>query len=296
MSESSGAQQSVASAEPTMSQADTGPAQGTNSPAKHRVKIDGQERELTTDDLIRDYQLREASNKRFQEASQMQKQLQPILEAMQKGDFKALLGPRAKDPKFRQFAEEFLIEQLQYEELPEPEKRRLAAEERARQLEEELKALQEKGKKSEYDSALQAAETEVDNEISEALVELGWKPAPHLVLGAVDEMIAHTEATGKKLPAKKALELAVKRYDKNSFEYLDSLTPETLVQKLSPKTLEAIRKHFLGQVGMQQASPKQQPGTAQQKPQRSREPEKPRTIDEAFKQLEAQFGGKRRKA
>ncbi len=289
MSESSGAGNPIAAPTGNTSQAQTGPAGTTVPAAKHRVKIEGSEREVSTEDLIRDYQLREASNKRFQEASQKEKRAQPVLDALEKREFKKLLEHVPKG-EFRKFAEDFLLEELEYEDLPEGEKRRMKAEQRAQQLEDELKRRDDDGKKRGHQAAMQQAAMDVDTEIASVLQALGKQPSPYLVARIIDEMIARHDADGGRTTAKDAHARAQRRLDSEMEAYLNDLGDDQIVGKLSPKKLDSIRKHLLSQVGMQAPKRNQSPAT-----QRTREAPKAATINDAFAEIEARFSKKGRK-
>ncbi len=283
MSDSSGAQSSIASTTGNSSQAPESPAGQPNSPTKHRVKIEGTEREVSTEDLIRDYQLREASNKRFQEASQKEKRAQPVLDALEKKEFKKLLEHVPKGD-FRKFAEDFLLEEIEYDELPEYEKRRMAAERERDDAKAELKRRDDEANKQGHQKLMQDAALDVDTEITAVLQQLGTNPTPYIVARILDEMIARHEADGERLPAAKAAERAQVRLQQEMESYLNDLPDDEIVKRISPQKLDSIRKHLLAQVGMQQPKRNQAPAS-----QRTRDTSKPTSIDGAFAEMEARF-------
>jgi len=291
MSESFGAQSSIASTNQAAPQAQS-PAQNASS-EKHRVKVEGQERELTLDELKRDYQLREASNKRFQEASQKEKRAQPIIDALEKKEFRKLLQ-HVPEAEFKAFMEDYLLEKYDYDALPEHEKRRIAAEERTAALEAEIERRDEDKNKAGYQRALADAATSIDVEIAEAIQKLGKKATPQLVGRMVDDMIAAYETSDGKvrLPAAKAAELAQKRLDRDVDAYLSEMAPDEIVSRLPPQMLDAIRKHFLGQVGMQPT--RRMTGTPAQRSQTEERDRKPVSINAAFDQIEARLNPRRK--
>lgn len=258
---------------------------------RHRVKVEGAELELSIDELKRDYQLKEASNRRFQEASAMAKKAAPILEALEKGDLRKLMESVPKD-QFRQFAEEYLIGEIEYEQLPDYEKRRIQAEMRAQELQEELN--REREGKNKEQAAREAAEAghQVDQEISEVLKKMGKQPTPYLVVAILDEMIASFDAKGEKLSADKAFQKSMERLKNQGKSYLDDLPDNEFIEHLSPQRIEAVRKHLMSQV---KSTSYQRPQSQQQAPLK-REDSKPMSIDEAFAAREAQIKSHRRKA
>ena len=284
MSDSSGAQSSIASTPGNTSQAPQSPAGTTNAPERHRVKVEGSERELTLDELKRDYQLKEASNRRFQEASAKEKRAQPILDALEKKEFKELLKHLPKD-EFRQFMEQQLLEHIEYEELPDYEKRRMAAERERDEAKAEIKRRDDQANKKGHQDALAAAAVDVDTEIASVLQQLGQKPTPYLVARIIDEMIARHDSDGGRIAAKDAHAKAQRRLDSEMSAYLNDLPDDQLVSRLTPQKIDSIRKHLLAQVGMQAPKRNQSPAT-----QRTREPSaKPTTINGAFDEIEARY-------
>ncbi len=292
MSESSGA--GVPASAPTPSttapQAQPSPAPTTVA-ERHRVRVEGSDMDLSLDELKRDYQLKAASDRRFQQASEMHKKAAPILAALEKGDLKALMSSVPK-AQFREFAETFLIGEMEYEGLPDYEKARIQAEMRAQSLEEELKGERESKTKEQDKRDLAAAGAAVDQEIGDILEKMGKKATPYLVGAIIDEMLASLDGKGEPLSAEKAYKRAKSRLDGQGSEYLGDMTDADFIQSLPPQRIEAIRKHILSQVKTQQNRPQAQPSG---EPAHQRDA-KPMSIDEAFAAREAQIKNKRRKA
>lgn len=77
-------------------------------PAIYKAKVDGEEVEVTEEQLLKDYELRQASYKRFEEANKIQKaaqareaKLKTVLQSLQNGtpeDFAAFLERLGRDP------------------------------------------------------------------------------------------------------------------------------------------------------------------------------------------------------
>jgi hypothetical protein len=73
-------------------------------PQKYKVKIDGKEQEVTLDELQRGYQLRATSDKRLQEASELEKKLQSVLQVIQSDTGAALKAAGLTDEQVESFA------------------------------------------------------------------------------------------------------------------------------------------------------------------------------------------------
>ncbi len=249
--------------------------------------------DLSIEDLKRDYQLKEASNRRFQQASELSKKAGPAMEAfeaLQRGDIakaKKLLPPA----QFRQAMEDYLIEEIEYEGLPAYEQQRIQAEKRADKLQAELDGERESKNKEKSQRDLAQAGAQVDQEIGDILQKMGKKPTPYLVGAIIDEMLASLDGKGEPLSAEKAYRKAKSRLDGQGSEYLGDMNDADFIQSLPPQRIEAIRKHILSQVKTQQNRPQQQ---AQTQAPMQREA-KPMSIDEAFAAREAQIKNQRRK-
>jgi hypothetical protein len=295
MSESAGAGTSVSAPTPSSSAPQAQPQSPVPAPAypeRVRVKIEGREVEVPFDQVLQDYQMKEASNRRFQQASEMHKKAGPILAALEKGDLRSLMSSVPKD-QFRQFAEEFLIGEMEYEGLPDYEKRRIQAEMRAQSLEEELKGERESKTKEKSQRDLFEAGAAVDKEIGDVLRKMGKEPTPYLIGAIVDEMLASLDGKGQPLSAEKAFQKAKARLDGSTEAYFGDMSDADFIQRLPPQRIEAVRKHILSQVKTQQNRPQAQ---AQTQAPMQRSDAKPMSIDEAFAAREAQIKSQRRKA
>jgi hypothetical protein len=249
-------------------------------PKKFKVKVDGQESEVDESELVASYQKSKAADKRFQEAAQKAKQAEQIMAALESGDIKFIEQKLGKE-KAKALFEDYLIQDLEYQSLS-------PAEKRARELEMEnksLKELQEQEKKQraeqEKQAYLQKAHEEIDNEVHQALSELGIKPTPRLAVRIVDEMIAKLEGKGEAMSAKDASARALKGLQTDIAEYLPTLSLEQLQQIIPPKVIDMLREGEVNRVLGDRAQRRTKPQQSSQP-----KPQKPVGIDEYFKQLE----------
>ncbi len=237
---------------------------------KHRIKVDGQEQEIDHDELLRDYQTKAASQKRFQEASQKEKQAQQILSALESGDVKFIESKIGK-ARAKELFENYLIEDLEYQQLSPAEKRALELENENKTLkqkqEEEKKAQEEK----EYQSTLERAHRDLDNEVHQALQSLGKKPTPRMAMRVVDEMLIRQK---QKISAKDASEFALKGIHADITEYLPGLSVEELRQVLPQEVIDRLREDEVAKVTGQLSQRRVKP-----QEQKTRTAEKPKTLD-----------------
>ena len=267
--------------------------QGDSKPKprpKRKLKVDGEELEVDDDELVKGYQNSRSSTKRFQEAARLRKeaeQMKAEAEAFQKalaeGDLRSL---EKKFPDLRKSTEKYLLEHLEYDQLPDHEKelRRLRSE-----LDEERaskKAEAEAREKEQYEQMLSEAEGEVDKEISEALSQASYKASPQFVQVMIDAMKAPLlamrdgqEAT--RLSGEDAFKMADKWGQDFVGNYLENIPVEQAVQRVPKAVLEHYRKQHLKSVTSNLPTRRAQSteGTAPvQKPKR-------KSFDEFFKEL-----------
>jgi hypothetical protein len=236
---------------PVEGQKDTNPFAGT----LHKVKLVDREMEIPYEELISDYQQKASSQKRFQEAARIKKEVDEFVNALQLGDLKRLKGVVPAE-KLREFAEQELLEYIQYEQMPEADKKRLAAEMERDQYRRELEEKNESEKKAHLARIEEEAHRELDLELSTAIkdlkTELGIDPKKPVEAWFVDHiarlMLAHLEAdeTASRMPAKEATNKAWKGVEETVRSYLDALPPQKVVDMLPLHIRDAIRKNDVG--------------------------------------------------
>lgn len=263
------------------------PENPQESPKKlFKVKVDGQDFEVPEDELLKDYQLKQASQKRFQEAAAKEREAQAVMQAIENGDVKFLEKKLGKE-KTKEIFESYLIADLEEAELREKN----PGEYRARQLEAENKALkqaQEAEKKAleeqKRQETLQKIHQELDQEVHDALSGLGKKPTPRLAVRVVDEMIARLEAKSQKISAKDASHIAIKGIHEDIKEYLPGLEVSDLLQVIPPEVIDRIRRHEVERVTGELGKRRVKPST-EQTPKKDR----PSSIDDFFKFKEKKY-------
>lgn len=221
------------------------------SPELYTITVDGEEMQVDLETLKKDYQLAQASHKRFQQAAEIQKQnqqLQQVL-AQAKRDPSGFMNWLGIDPKG--FSEEYLIAQLE-EEMMSPEERKISEYERELQrykAQEEREAQQRK--QAEMDALTKQAAEQIDNEIADALQDLGYgvdNPPPARVIARIaDYMLAGLDSKGEQLSAKNAYARVKKDYEQDIIDLVDSLEAEKLVEFLPKSVLDKIRKYDVQQ-------------------------------------------------
>lgn len=251
--------------------------------AKHKVKFGGQEREVSYDELIRDYQNAKESTRRYQEAARLAQEAQSVNQALEKGDVKFLvdkLGPQ----KARQMFENYLIEQMEYDELPEERKELLSERKRREELERKMKDIEERETRTRQEHLAAQAVAELDAEISDALKEAGKKANPRLALRIIEQIEANLKAKGERIPAKEALKYATKSVTEDIGAYLADLTPEEAMSILPKSLVDSLMKAKVDRVLDTRTSARSKPAQSV-----ARKDDAPMTIEKKFAEMENKF-------
>ena len=214
---------------------------------RHRVKIDGQEREVDYDTLIRDYQTSQAAQRRFQEASKESARAKELEKRLENGDIKWLTEKLGKD-RARELFEDHLIGELEYEALSPAEKRSMELENENKSLKSEKEREKAELERRRYDHTVSKAHDELDVEISEALSAEGMKPTPRLVMRILDEIEANLATKDRRIPAGQAKDKAIQSIYQDIAEYLPQLPIEKALALFPKEFLDRVRNYEVEQV------------------------------------------------
>lgn len=255
----------------------------SDEPRRLKVKVDGQEMEVDESELISGYQKAKASDKRFQEAAQQAKQANEILSALESGDIKFIEKKLGK-AKAKELFENYLIEDMEYEQLSPAEKRALELENENKSLKQQQEEAKKRAQDYEKQQHYEKAQKEIDDEMHQALSELGMKPTPRLAVRIVDEMIARLEGKNEAITAKDASAKAIAGLKQDIAEILPTLSLEQLKQVIPQSVIDQLRQsevdRVLGERSQRRTKPVQR---AEPKPS------KPVGVDDYFKKLEQKF-------
>lgn len=268
------------------------PAPASNAPAKapeakteapdfkstkHKVKFGGQEAEVDYDELVRGYQNAKESTRRYQEASQKLTEAQKVDQALANGDTKFLvekLGPE----KARKIFEDYLIEQMQYEQLPPAEKALRSERQKREALEKQIADSQQEQQQAERERVSQAAYEDLDREVGDALKAVGKQATPRLALRILDHIEAGIRA-GAVVPASKAYEFAVQGIKEDIGHYMTDMPIEEAAKIIPKEFLDRLMSHQVNQV-LDKKQAKRSPAP------RAQESEAPKSINDWFKEKE----------
>lgn len=131
---------------------------------KYKVKVDGEELEVDEDELLKGYQKHKGASKAFQEAAELRKQSEQLVKMLK--DNKGRVDVFKKlGIDVRQFAEDYLLEQLEEERLSPDEKEKREIRRKLAEYESKDKAEKERLQKESLEQKLQQRYAIIQREI-----------------------------------------------------------------------------------------------------------------------------------
>ncbi len=214
--------------------------------ARYKLKVNGKEVEKSIDELIRDAQKGISADERFKQASEMSKKYsayEQLEKAIEAGDISPLIKKMGHN-KFRQFAENYLIDYLEYEQLPPEKKEALEYRRQAEEYKSKLESREAQEKEQKLAHARAQAVQEIDSEIAEVLKASGKKPTPYFVARIAENMLAslQSKSVEPKQAAKTAYSKALSSIQADVSEYLSNMSADEARKVLPKNLLDAIRK------------------------------------------------------
>ena len=206
---------------------------------KLTIKTDGREEELDEEDVIKLAQLGRASNKRFQEAAQMRKQAENFISLLQKDPLKVLSDPSI-NVNVREFAEQYLLREIEKETLS-PEQRQIAEyEEKLRAIDDEKKTAKEQQETEERDQLRIQYSQEYEGQIQDALSSTGL-PRTHFTVRRMVEYMTTALNNGIDLPAKNVAALVRQDYLSDMNSLIGHYEGDQLIAMLGDGVANKIR-------------------------------------------------------
>jgi hypothetical protein len=250
-----------------------GPAATTEvEPRTFMVKVDGEEIEVSEDEILRDYQLRTASDRRFNEAASMRQQAEELIKLLKTNPRGALEHP-AVGVNLKDLAEEILSEHLEEELLDPQEKEIKKLQRQLKQIETDKKLAQETEASKEREALEIKYAEEYEKQISDAL-ETGGLPKTNRT---VDRMVYYMREAinkGYELKASDVVSLVREDYITDIKDLLGASDAKVIADMLGEGGLKKIRKYDVDRVknpkgatptASEQAPEKQREGKTRQK-------------------------------
>ena len=222
----------------------------------HKITVDGKEIELSYDELVKSAQLDKASYKRMEEASKLQKQMEPLLDVLRRakaGDVSVIKQLGIPSDALRKFSEDELLAHIQEEEMSEEERRAVIAERERDKLAEEKKRAEANQFKM-YQQHLEAeAAKKIQDEIQSAFKDAGipLKGNQRLVARVCEDKLRSSES-GSPRTMRESLDASLQQLEKEYAEYARmnfEKDPDAFIANLPDSIANGVRKRSLDQVG-----------------------------------------------
>jgi hypothetical protein len=217
--------------------------------ARVKIKVDGEEVEVTLDQAVREYRRRAAADKRFQEASEIRKSAEAVMEKLKTNPWEALrqLGIDPDKAAADRIMAKIEEEKLAAENPSELERRRAIE-----QLEKEQaakKALEKQIEEAEIKKKREEIRGRIDKQFTAALKEEKLPATPYTVARMAD-IVARNLREDPLWDATPAELARLVREDLQSelARVIQGLPPDQVEAFLGVETVKALRKHDLERV------------------------------------------------
>ena len=142
------------------------------------VKIDGEESEVTVEELKRVYQMEQSATKRFQEASEMRKAIDEFNMRLEKDPLGAL---KAKGIDVDELAQNYIAEKAEYELMTDEQKRIYDLEQKISSAEKEKQLEEQKASQAAFEAEVKELQAHYEKAIPEALEASGFVVNPFTI-------------------------------------------------------------------------------------------------------------------
>ncbi len=208
------------------------------------VTIDGKTVEKTAEELVADYQLKQSSYQKMQEAANIRKDAEAFIAAAKAAPLQALRDLGITEDQLLAMHESELMKVIESEKLT-PEQQRIA------ELEAEKEAWEQRVKEAEEAEEAQTAqaaqaqyEQQYEAQMLKSFENVGVVPDAVTVQRVATHLYNALEA-GYEVSTEDAIEFVQSNQREATAGLLSSLEVEQLVKVLGPEKMEALRKHNL---------------------------------------------------
>lgn len=222
---------------------------------RYKVKVAGQEREMTLDELRQQATLAMGAQARFEEAARLRKEADAAREALLKDPAGYLREQGWTQEQLYALAEKQVLQQIEEERLT-PEQRRI------RELEaklQETESAKEAARKAEEEAAIAQQEQEYSQrlvgELKDAFKKTGLALDDSLHLTGVIKFLQGARAAGEDVNVAEAVEYVRHEMQERTNQFLNSMQGDQLLRYLGPQVLERIRKADIARIKNQPQEP-----------------------------------------
>jgi hypothetical protein len=220
-------------------------------PRSFKVKVDGEEREVKEDELIRGYQKAQAADKRLAEATQLREDAKWAVDNLLRDPFAVMTqlyslytgdDHKARHAVFK-LAEKYVGDILQEELMPEGDKARVRAERERDAYKSEYERERQARESVESERVYKEEAEKYMGEVRVALKEVKL-PEEDRVVKRISELLYSSMEDGLDLTAREAAVIVKKELDDELGKKLPSLSYDEILTKY-PELLDKLRKEDL---------------------------------------------------
>ena len=241
----------------------------TDNPDKFIVKVNGEELEVTRDELIQGYQTRKAADDKFREAANTRKQAEDFINLLKTNPKKVLSNP-SLGIDFRELAEEYLMEQMEEEQMDPRDRELKEAREKLASIEEEKKQKEKEQQEQQAADLREKYTQEYQQSIIDTLQKSGLPKTEHTVKRMAYYMHQGLKR-GYTLKSNDVVDLVKQDYITEQKSLYSGLDGDALIELLGDDVASKIRKHDVAKYSKKKSpeTPGKQPEGGKQRPKKS---------------------------
>lgn len=206
--------------------------------------------------LKRQLQMAKVANKRMNEASTTRKQAEQFIQLLQQDPMKVLSNEKIMgQKKFREIAEQFILQQIEEESMSPEERKHKDMEQRLRQYEEQEKQIKAKEEADQAQKLEEHYAQQFQKVIIEGLNESGLPKNPFTVK-RMAELMQKNLQHGLELEPKHLAQLVKEDYQRELASIIGGANADQLLSLFGEETANKIRKHDLEKLKSGNLQPK----------------------------------------
>ena len=224
------------------------------SDGTYKMKVDGEEIELSREEVIKYAQMGKAGQKRMAEASQIKKEAQQLVQMLRDNPEAVLADPAilGSDEKVIELAQKILSRALENEQKSPETKQKEALEKELEDLRRKVKDDEERKSAEEYERMVSEQESQLEEQITEAIETSGLPKSPFVLKRLADVLLAAAE-NDKDVSPKQAMNIVKREMQKDLREYIEALQDDALEEVVSADKIKKLRQRQLAKLKAEQA-------------------------------------------
>lgn len=203
-----------------------------------KLKVDGQEMEMSEADVFKWAQQGKSADKRFQEAATTRKEAEQIIQFLKTNPKEAF---KHLGLDIRKFSEDTLLEMIQHEQMSPEQRQAKENEQKLRKYEEQEKATQEKAKQEQMQALERKHMESYDKMFVEALTQSGLPKTPFTVKRMAELTLVNLKR-GMNLEASQLAKIVKEDYIAEQKALFENADGDTLMNLLGKEAVKRLSK------------------------------------------------------